>query len=355
MIYKDEDIKVGTKIICKDNDGCRWWKKDKVYEVVESKIYDNICIIDEEGDEQYLRGIILRLNGRARVKFELIKEVNKMKYTENDLESGDKLLCTKSEVEHWTLGKMYELKLNKLGVLEIKDDDGDEAYSSYILESLNKEWDLVEFELIKEENKMQEYKRGYLQEGMLLKCISTKTKDYRWIVGKTYEIKKHDNGLIYLTDENGYNWHEDAILNFLSKNDLFNTKLEIVKEGKKMNEFKVGDLVEVVKNNSHAYKNIRDLYEAGDKAIVTEVVGLNVRIGYGGFGNLIGIKEIKKVEPELTEYEEELVLRLAEAINRKDNYIKEIEELKYKITELEAYHELVEKEVKIYSKKLLTK
>lgn len=59
--------------------------------------------------------------------------------------------------------------------------------------------------------------------------------------------------------------------------------------------------------------------------------------------------------PELTEYEEELILRLAEAINRKDNYIKEIEELKYKITELEAYHELVEKEVKIYSKKLLTK
>lgn len=273
MIYKDEDIKVGTKIICKDNDGRRWWKKDKVYEVVESKIYDNICIIDEEGDEQYLRGIILRLNDRARVKFELVKE----KYTENDLKAGNKLLCTKSELEHWTLGKMYEIKLNKLGVLEIKDDDGDEAYSSYILESLNKEWDLVEFELIKEENNMQ--------------------------------------------------------------------------------DFKVGDLVEVVRNISHAYKNTVDTYEPGDIAIVTEVNVHNVRIGDDRYGNLISKHEIKKVEPtpELTEYEKELVLRLADTINRKDNYLKELEDLRYKTLELEEYYEIAKKDIKEISKKLLTK
>lgn len=273
MIYKDEDIKLGTKIICKDNDGHRWWKKDKVYEVVESKIYNNICIIDEEGDEHYLRGIILRLNDRARVKFELVKE----KYTENDLKAGNKLLCTKSEVEHWTLGKMYELKLNKLGVLEIKDDDGDEAYSSYILESLNKEWDLVEFELIKEENNMQ--------------------------------------------------------------------------------EFKVGDLVEIVKNNSHAYKNKSDIYQVGDKAIVTEVCGLNVRIGDNRWGNLIGKHEIKKVEPtpELTEYEEELVLRLAECIKNKDDMQHQIELSKNHIKVYEKEIEKVSKEIKEISKKLLSK
>lgn len=200
-----------------------------------------------------------------------------MKYTENDLELGDKLLCTKSEVEHWTLGKMYELKLNKLGVLEIKDDDGDEAYSSYILESLNKEWDLVEFELIKEENNMQ--------------------------------------------------------------------------------EFKVGDLVEVVKNISHAYKNKNEIYQVGDKAIIAEVCGFNVRIGDNRYGNLISKDEIKKVEPtpELTEYEEELVIRLAKSIELKDNYVKELEDLRYKTLELEEYHEKILKEIKEISKKLLTK
>lgn len=207
-----------------------------------------------------------------------------MKYTYNDLKAGDKLICTKSEVEHWTLGKMYELKLNKLGVLEIKDDDDDEAYSSYILESLNKEWDIVEFELFKEENKMQ--------------------------------------------------------------------------------EIKVGDLVEVLKNNSHAYKNKSDFYKVGDKAIVTEVGESNVRIGDNRYGNLISKHEIKKVEqkPELTEYEEELVLRLAEKIKEKDmlernmnNLMTEIQYREELATKTEQDIEEKQKEIKETYKKLLTK
>ncbi|ALO80843.1 hypothetical protein [Enterococcus phage vB_EfaP_IME195] len=200
-----------------------------------------------------------------------------MKYTENDLKAGNKLLCTKSEVEHWTLGKMYELKLNKLGVLEIKDDDGDEAYSSYILESLNKEWDLVEFELIKEENNMQ--------------------------------------------------------------------------------EFKVGDLVEVISNTSWAINEVGEPYKKGDLDIITNVYSTTVRLGNNPYANLIKKNEIKKVEttPEITEYEEELVLRLAEAINRKDNYLTELENLKYKLNEMEYNYEKVSKEIKEISKKLLTK
>lgn len=86
MKYTENDIKVGTKIICKDNDDLRWWKKDKVYEVVESKLSKEIiCVIDEGGSERYSRGIIDRLNGDSRVKFELIKEENKMQ----DLKVGD--------------------------------------------------------------------------------------------------------------------------------------------------------------------------------------------------------------------------------------------------------------------------
>lgn len=157
-----------------------------------------------------------------------------MKYTEKDIKVGTKLRCTKATPSWWTVGKIYEVSLRNDGILQIIDDYNHSAVQDYIIDCLNGEHQPVKFELIKEENKMQ--------------------------------------------------------------------------------EFKVGDLVEVVKNKSHAYKNKSDLYETGDKAIVTEVEGLNVRIGDVRFGNLIGQHEIKKVEPEpeLTEYEEELVLRLAE-------------------------------------------
>lgn len=205
-----------------------------------------------------------------------------MKYTENDLQLGDKLLCTKSEVDHWISGKMYELKLNNLGVLEVKDEDGDKAYSRYLLECLNKEWGLVEFELIKEENNMQ--------------------------------------------------------------------------------EFKVGDLVEVVKNNSHAYKNKSEFFQAGDTAVVTEVMSFDVRIcekGAGNkyFGNVISKHEIKKVEEiqKFTEYEEELVLRFAEKIVQKNKTILEIEDLKEELEVNETYLKKIRKEIKEITKKLLTK
>lgn len=131
-----------------------------------------------------------------------------------------------------------------------------------------------------------------------------------------------------------------------------------------MQEFKVGDLVEVVTNDSFAYKDKFNLFKKGDKAFVTEVNNIGVRIGNRGSVNLIGKNEIKKVEqsPELTVYEEELVLRLAEAINRKNNYLTELENLKYKLNEMEENYEEVSKEIKEVSKevkeitkKLLTK
>lgn len=129
-----------------------------------------------------------------------------------------------------------------------------------------------------------------------------------------------------------------------------------------MQEFKVGDLVEVVKNSSHAYKNKSGIFQPGDTAVVTDVMGVHVRICEEGacnknFGNLISVREIKKLEstPTLTEYEEELVLRLAKSIELKDNYVKELEDLRYKTLQLEKYHEKVSKEIKEISKKLLTK
>uniref|UniRef100_A0AAU7L234 Uncharacterized protein n=1 Tax=Enterococcus phage vB_EFS_EFP6 TaxID=3158834 RepID=A0AAU7L234_9CAUD len=124
-----------------------------------------------------------------------------------------------------------------------------------------------------------------------------------------------------------------------------------------MQEFKIGDLVEVVRNISHAYKNMVDTYEPGDIAIVTEVNAHNVRIGSDKYGNLISKNEIKKVEqtPELTEYEEELVLRLAEKIKQRDNYITELEELDFQVKDLESLLEDKQKEIDFEVKKLLTK
>lgn len=129
-----------------------------------------------------------------------------------------------------------------------------------------------------------------------------------------------------------------------------------------MQEFKVGDLVEVLKNNSHAYKNKSDFFQPGDTAVVTEVMGFDVRIcekGAGNkcFGNVISKHEIKKVEPtpELTEYQEELVLILAEYIHHKNTCLSQIQKFKNNIKFNENELEKVSKEIEETLKKLLTK
>ncbi|WZP34560.1 hypothetical protein [Enterococcus phage vB_Efs26_KEN12] len=122
-----------------------------------------------------------------------------------------------------------------------------------------------------------------------------------------------------------------------------------------MQEFKLGDLVEVLENKSWARKDKFNLFEKGDRAIVKEVNKYGVRIGEYGVANLIGEKEIKKVELELTEHEEELVLRLAECIQTKDNRLSNIQQFKNSIKLNEEEIEKISKEIKEISKKLLTK
>lgn len=201
------------------------------------------------------------------------------------------------------------------------------------------------------------YTKEDLYKGMKLKCVYTDIKDW-WIVGKTYKIKKREDGLLYITDETNYNWYENVILEALNKECKFKFK-----EENNMQEFKVGDLVEVVKNNSHAYKNKSEFFQPGDTAVVTEVMSFDVRICEKGadnkyFGNVISKNEIKKVEEiqKLTEYEEEeLVLRFAEKIVQKNKTIWEIEDLKEKLEVNETYLEKIRKEIKEITKKLLTK
>lgn len=126
-----------------------------------------------------------------------------------------------------------------------------------------------------------------------------------------------------------------------------------------MQDIKVGDLVEVIKNSSGSYKGKSERFKAGDKAIVSEVIGFNVRIydeviGDRCYGNLIGKSEIKKVDPtpELTEHKEELVLRLAECIQNKDNRLSNIQQfkniIKLKEEEIEKFQKKSKKSPKYY-------
>lgn len=66
-----------------------------------------------------------------------------MKYTENDLKDGMKLICTQDGgFDWWTKGGIYTVA-NKC----ILDNFGDSAESGYILDSLNNECSFVKFEI----------------------------------------------------------------------------------------------------------------------------------------------------------------------------------------------------------------
>lgn len=142
-----------------------------------------------------------------------------MKYTENDIKEGTKLICTKASVCWWTTAKVYEVSLGKDGVLFIKDDQGHDAYLDYMLDCLNGNH-VVAFEIVNEEETMQ--------------------------------------------------------------------------------EFKLGDLVEITSNTSNARNEKDELYNVGEKAIITDVYSTTVRIGKHKWANLITKDELKKVEPTAT-------------------------------------------------------
>lgn len=142
-----------------------------------------------------------------------------MKYTENDIKEGTKLICTKASVCWWTTAKVYEVSLGKDGILFIKDDQGHDAYLDYMLDCLNGNH-VVAFEIVNEEETMQ--------------------------------------------------------------------------------EFKLGDLVEITSNTSNARNEKDELYNVGEKAIITEVFSRTVRIGKHKWANLITKDELKKVEPTET-------------------------------------------------------
>lgn len=139
-----------------------------------------------------------------------------MKYTENDLRDGTKLRCTQDDgYQRWTKGRIYTVA-NK----RIFDNHGDIVGIWYILYCLNGKYRQVVFEIVNEEETMQ--------------------------------------------------------------------------------EFKLGDLVEITSNTSNAINEKGEFYNVGEKAIITDVYSTTVRIGNNKYVNLITKDELKKVEPTAT-------------------------------------------------------
>ncbi|AHB79811.1 cytidine deaminase [Enterococcus phage IME-EF4] len=153
MKYTENDIKVGTKMTCIDNNDTHWWTNGKIYEVKKSKLpTSGICIIDDQDSERYLEGILARLNNASTgVQFEIIDEEEEMQYTEKDLKEGTKLRCTHSKPAHWTVGKVYEVSSDNIGELSITDNDGSPAFKNYMLDCLNGNHNPVSFEIVEEE------------------------------------------------------------------------------------------------------------------------------------------------------------------------------------------------------------
>lgn len=147
MQYTEEDLKVGTKLRCTDAKGFSHWTTGKVYTVKEGNRHN--YIEDDKGTPIPPKGMIHRLNkeNKHNADFEIIEEEEQMKYTENDIKEGTKLICTKASVCWWTTAKVYEVSLGKDGILFIKDDQGHYAYLDYMLDCLNGNH-VVEFEIV---------------------------------------------------------------------------------------------------------------------------------------------------------------------------------------------------------------
>lgn len=201
------------------------------------------------------------------------------------------------------------------------------------------------------------YTKKDIHKGMKLKCIR-KTLTSRWSIGSIYTTTKDKFGKIVLIDDWGTEWDANLIKDFL--NDLGHVYF---KEENKMQEFKVGDLVEVIKNSTYARNEFEEYYKKGEKAIVTGIGSQHIHIGDNMAGNLVKREDIKKVEksPETTEHEE-IVLRLTEKIKEKDMLERNMNNLMFEIqcreelvNKEEQEYEKVLKEIKEITKKLLTK
>lgn len=114
-----------------------------------------------------------------------------MKYTENDIKECMKLRCTKATPEWWTVGKVYDVTLSDDGILQITDNDGDQAFTSYMLDCLNDEYSAVAFEIVEEEKEMTKYVE-------VTKLIDWSSDPELLEVGKVYKVVEEYKDMLYV-------------------------------------------------------------------------------------------------------------------------------------------------------------
>lgn len=147
-----------------------------------------------------------------------------MKYTEKDIKDGMKLRCTKATPEWWTVGKVYDVTLNEEdAVLHITDDDGDPAFTSYLVDCLNENHNPVTFEIVEEEKEMT----NYVEVTKLMEC----TPDEEVIeIGKKYKV-------LYPTLSGVYIYASKAQPKYFIYNEQFKYSFESNKEEKEMKKY----------------------------------------------------------------------------------------------------------------------
>lgn len=162
-----------------------------------------------------------------------------MKYTENDIKECMKLRCTKATPEWWTVGKVYDVTLSDDGILQITDNDGDPAFTSYMLDCLNEEYSAVAFEIVEEEKEMTNY--------VEITKLMESTPDEEVIeIGKKYKV-------LYPTLSGVYIYASKAQPKYFIHNNQFKYSFESNKEEKEMKKYakitKYAGLIDTDKEN----------------------------------------------------------------------------------------------------------
>lgn len=201
-----------------------------------------------------------------------------------------KLMEDTPDEEVIEVGKRYEVVENCADGVYIYANKAHKKYFLY-----NKQVKYL-YESNKEEKQMQ-YTEKDLKVGTKLRCTNDKGYSH-WTTGKVYSVKygTHNN---YVEDDKATPIPLTNMVGRLNKELKHNAEFEIVEE-ETMQEFKLGDLVEITSNTSNARNEKDELYNVGEKAIITEVFSTTVRIGKHKWANLITKDELKKVEPTAT-------------------------------------------------------
>lgn len=143
MKYTEKDIKEGTKLRCTNDKDFSHWTTGKVYTVQYGTM--NNYVECDDGTQISITGMLSRLNKENRydAEFEIIKEEEQMKYTENDLKEGTKLRCTQDGgCNWWTKGRIYTVANGC-----ILDNEGAENGSYYLLYCMNDKDAKIKFEI----------------------------------------------------------------------------------------------------------------------------------------------------------------------------------------------------------------